>query len=1115
MKLRICALLLIGLAFASGGARCAPGESDSSSESHSAGQSGGSSAGPSQGDSTSSSQNAAASPSQGGPASPPTDNPESSVGDNPASLSQGTGNGEVSSADSTSGTPGAEGDNAATVQSPEVTNTEVSPQPEANSPDTPPVSQPSSVPTSSSGDSPVPATSSASFTNPIQVKASLLKNYKGVKVTGPCGSYFQVYLVPYLYMNVNSSNSEIEMEPLFMKVDNKIKFEKEKHLLHNICANNKTFKLVLYVYEGVLTIKWKVYPAEGGEGSDKKVDIRKYKMKDIGQPITSIQVMMVTERDGTIYVESKNFSIMNDIPEKCDAIANQCFMSGVLDIQKCYHCTLLLQEKEKAEECFKFVSTEVKNRFEEIQTKGEDEKNPNEAELEETIDNIFTKIYGGEENLHKEVNQLAILDYSLKYELLKYCLLMKEVDASGTLDNQELPNPEDVFAHITTLLQNNNELNVFSLKNKMKNPALCLKEVDQWIGSKTGLTLPALEHSTVQNNEETFDESEDDISGSTTTEGADLYPLHFSDKLFCNYDYCDRTKDTSSCLSKMEVHDQGNCATSWLFASKLHLETIKCMKGYKHIPSSALYVANCSNKETHNKDKCHTPSNPLEFLHTLEETKFLPAESDLPYCYKKVGNDICPEPKSHWQNLWTNIKLVDAQYQPNSISTKGYTEYQSKYFKGNMDAFIKLVKSEIMNKGSVIAYVKATGALSFDLNGKKVQNLCGEEGTPDLAVNIIGYGNYINEEGIKKSYWLLQNSWGYYWGNEGTFKVDMHGPDDCEHNFIHTAAVFNLDIPVVIPAPNGDPEINSYYLKNSPDFYKNLYYNALDGECGSTPCHSVEGQDTTVEQTTGQEASREDTEEKATEQVGASGAGVATVATTGTGAAPGTGAKAGAEAGAGAETEATKATELQEPKLQQEQEQQTQSPQQPPQQGLTNENAQQADGEVVQGAPGQAVATHPVPSGEGNGTGGETVPGNTNSVQSTPQNSGSSAEIGQTNASTNGAEPPVSDPVETPSPVELSKLTGTTGINVDGVTRVLHFLKNVKNGKVTSSFVTYDNESAIGDKSCSRVQSSDLDKLDDCVKFCEENWDACKGSVSPGYCLTKKRGNNECFFCFV
>nr|AAB41487.1 V-SERA 3 [Plasmodium vivax] len=1052
MKSRICALLLIvrcllgrdhmcayfcqnclftGLVFVNEGARCAPPAGEGTAVTVQAGQSPGSAGG----------------------------------GDG------GGGGGGSSAGSSHSNSGGGQGSDAA-AQRPAAPQPPPTPPAEGSS--SPPAgnqnpstsgSQPQNVSSVAAPVPPVEATPPPSVTNPFKVKSSLLKDQKGLKITGPCESYFQVYLVPYLYMNVNATSSEIEMEPMFMKVDDKIKFEKEKHLLHNICAADKTFKLVLYMYDGVLTIKWKVYPLNGDKTADRTLDIRKYKMKDIGQPITSMQVVVMTEQNKTVYVESKNFSIMNEIPEKCDAIANECFMSGVLDVQKCYHCSLLLQKKESAQECFKFVSPKIKNSFDEIQAKGEDEENPNEEELQKTIDNIFVKVYKKGENLYKEVDQLAIIDSSFKSELLKYCSLMKEVDTSGALDNHQLGNAEDVFAHITTMLHSNSDLDVFSLKSKLKNAALCLKNGDEWVGSKTGLVLPNLSPQNFEDSPtQTFDggdeqaaleAGEDGVVDLTSLQSVDVSPFLVTDKLFCNDDYCDRAKDTSSCVAKIEVQDQGDCATSWLFASKVHLETIKCVKGYDHVGASALYVANCSGTEAN--DKCHAASNPLEFLNTLEETKFLAAESDLPYSYKAVNN-ACPEPKSHWKNLWENVKLLDPTNEPNSVSTKGYTAYQSDHFKGNMDAFIKLVKSEVMKKGSAIAYVKAQGALSYDLNGKKVLSLCGGE-TPDLAVNIVGYGNYISAEGVKKPYWLLQNSWGKHWGDKGTFKVDMHGPPGCQHNFIHTAAVFNLDIPVVVPAPNSDPEINNYYLKNSPDFFSNFYLNKYEAgsDGNSDDAKSVSG-NSTVQGPDG--------------PAGPSGP-------------DGNVGQKGAAARTG------------EPSTAVERSQTADGVTTPPGGGGANGGRQGAEASVQErnavdsGSPQAVTRPTPPPERVASGLASVQHSGDTTLPQSTTSSVTQNPPVATRPAPQTTHQTAPAQPATPREP--LSSLKGSTGVNVTEVKEALHFLKSVKNGKVKSNFVAYVNADAMGDeKVCSRAFSTDADKQTECIEFCEKNWDACR-----------------------
>ncbi|GAW79535.1 serine-repeat antigen 4b [Plasmodium gonderi] len=689
----------------------------------------------------------------------------------------------------------------------------------------------------------------------IQVKSALLAERNGVRITGPCNAQFQLFFVPHIYINVETKDDKIQIDPVSSNSNQVVLFEKEPMKLKNKCkvegtntntsSVQKTFKFVAFVHDNILTLKWKVYEKQSTDANT--VDVRKYRIPILQRQITSIHVHTAAVAGETVLFESKDYALRDDIPKKCDAIATNCFLSGSMDIEECYQCTLLVKEKDKSDECLKYVKPYIKDRFEEIKLKGEDEDEGEESDeynLLQSIDNILKEIYKVDENGSSKLITLEEVDKSLKEKIKNYCQFLKEVDTSGSLEVHQLGTETDIFNNIIKLIQKNSDDNYFTLRKKLRNAAACMQNVNEWITNRTGLVLPELtdnllestsdsyfnQKGETQNHEKVHDNmyhtGNDGIIDLTHLGKANENATHFADVMYCNEEYCDRWKNKNDCLAKIEVEEQGNCATSWLFASKLHLETIKCMKGYIHVPSSALYVANCSDKE--GDEKCHAASNPLEFLNIIDSKQFLPSVYDMPYSYKLVG-DVCPKPKCHWTNLWNNIKLLNHENVPNSVGTKGYTAYQSEHFKNNMDEFIKIVKSEIKKKGSVIAYVKVDEMMGYDMNGKAVHGICGGE-VPDLTVNIIGYGNYISSEGLKKSYWILRNSWGKYWGDEGNFKVDMHTPDHCQHNFIHTAAVFNLDIPLMKSNTEKESKIHNYYLKRSPEFYHNLYYKNFDGK---------------------------------------------------------------------------------------------------------------------------------------------------------------------------------------------------------------------------------------------------------------------------------------------
>nr|BAR42460.1 putative papain-like cysteine prorease [Plasmodium vivax] len=928
-----------------------------------------------------------------------------------------------------------------------------------------------------------------------QVKSSLLKGHKGVKVTGPCGASFLVFFAPYLFIDVDTDSSNVYLgtDLSDLEVTEKMGIQDNGK---NKCEDKKTFKFVALIGEDHLTIKWKVYdPAVKTPTPNEKVEMRKYVMKNLSGEFTAVQVHTVIQQNGSNVFESKNYALSSGIPEKCDAVATNCFLSGSVYIEKCYRCTLKMKKVDPSDVCYNYIpKVESAASQEAIPAKASDEESSQE-ELTASIGKILQGVYKKGENGLNEVLTFNEADAALKAELLNYCSLMKKVDASGVLGHYQLGSEEDVHANLTNMLQTNSDHVLSSLQNKLKNPAICLKNADEWVGSKTGLLLPNLfynhlEGSTPSTSNVTHvdDSSEDVQSGGydgvidfATAGKTNFSTSQYADKMHCNAEYCDRAKDAGSCVAKMEVQDQGDCSNSWLFASKAHLETIKCMKGYDHVGASALYVANCSGKEAN--DKCHSPSNPLEFLNTLEETKFLPAESDLPYSYKAVNN-VCPEPKSNWQNLWADVKLLDKQDEPNAVSTKGYTAYQSDHFKGNMDSFIKLVKSEVMKKGSVIAYVKVAGALSYDLNGKKVLSLCGGE-APDLAVNIVGYGNYISAEGVKKPYWLLQNSWGKHWGDKGTFKVDMHGPPGCHHNFIHTAAVFNLDMPVEENPQKEDAQIYNYYLKSSPDFWGNIYYKNVGGQESASVKNATGGAHESV------------LHGQATEE-GVKGAG-GEPAPSHSGAVQGE--REGTANGQGpegvpplpAKQEVTEASNGEATGL-----------------GAVNPSGEEQPGPP--GPPGTSgLAEQPGPegpSGEVGSTGSVGQPGQPGSSGTHGSESQPVTPVPEVPLVAPRPEAPPVTPVQEPSPVAPeAAVLGS---------EVTHVLKYIKKNKVKLNLVTYKNHEALSSgHDCWRSYSANPDKYEECVKLCEANWSKCENDAAPGFCLYEHAKEEDCFFCYV
>lgn len=538
-----------------------------------------------------------------------------------------------------------------------------------------------------------------------------------------------------------------------------------------------------------------------------------------------------------------------------------CFLNGNVNIENCFKCTLLVQNAKPTDECFQYLPSDMKNNLNEIKVTAQSDEDSKENDLIESIEILLNSFYKADKKA-KKLSLITMDDFDdvLRAELFNYCKLLKELDTKKTLENAELGNEIDIFNNLLRLLKTNEEESKHNLYKKLRNTAICLKDVNKWAEKKRGLILPeevTQDQMAIGQNEEPYDEDPDDrvdllelfddnqnenivdkdgiIDMSIAIKYAKLKSPYFNSSKYCNYEYCDRWQDKTSCISNIDVEEQGNCSLCWLFASKLHLETIRCMRGYGHNRSSALYVANCSKRTA--EEICNDGSNPLEFLKILEKNKFLPLESNYPYLWKNVSGK-CPNPQNDWTNLWGNTKLLYNNMFGQFIKHRGYIVYSSRFFAKNMNVFIDIIKREIRNKGSVIAYIKTQGVIDYDFNGRYISNICGHN-HPDHAVNIIGYGNYISESGEKRSYWLIRNSWGYYWGHEGNFKVDVLGPDNCVHNVIHTAIVFKIDMEPDSDSNNNnaiknrdqliDEDNKSYFPQLSSNFYHSLYYNNYEG----------------------------------------------------------------------------------------------------------------------------------------------------------------------------------------------------------------------------------------------------------------------------------------------
>lgn len=190
-----------------------------------------------------------------------------------------------------------------------------------------------------------------------------------------------------------------------------------------------------------------------------------------------------------------------------------------------------------------------------------------------------------------------------------------------------------------------------------------------------------------------------------------------------------------------DVKNQGACGSCWAFSTAETLESHYAIATGEDAPVlSEQQLVSCAPNPQHcgGTGGCQGSTQPLGFNYTT--TAGISLESSYPY---KASTGTCESSK---------IKPV--------ATNKGYTLLKTNDYGELMDA--------VANKGPV-AISLAASSFGWQLYGGGVYSgNCGFD--MDHAVQLVGYG----EEG-GKMYWLVRNSWGASWGEQGYIRIERFG----------------------------------------------------------------------------------------------------------------------------------------------------------------------------------------------------------------------------------------------------------------------------------------------------------------------------------------------------
>ena len=177
------------------------------------------------------------------------------------------------------------------------------------------------------------------------------------------------------------------------------------------------------------------------------------------------------------------------------------------------------------------------------------------------------------------------------------------------------------------------------------------------------------------------------------------------------------------------VRDQFDCGSCWAFSSVAAMESSSLLINKKELDLSEQQLVNCMTKS--NGCGGGHPETTLNEL--LKSDKGVISEKELPYLNKR-GNCLV------------------GQDSPIKVSNWGYL---------NENATIEEIKNAIVEHGALAAALNANRNSSFQSYRAGSDVMADENiGKVSHAVNVVGWDD-------DKGAWLIKNSWGKKWGNQG------------------------------------------------------------------------------------------------------------------------------------------------------------------------------------------------------------------------------------------------------------------------------------------------------------------------------------------------------------
>eukprot|EP00929_Paragymnodinium_shiwhaense_P111736 TRINITY_DN80024_c0_g1_i1.p1 TRINITY_DN80024_c0_g1~~TRINITY_DN80024_c0_g1_i1.p1 ORF type:complete len:440 (-),score=105.91 TRINITY_DN80024_c0_g1_i1:96-1415(-) len=201
-----------------------------------------------------------------------------------------------------------------------------------------------------------------------------------------------------------------------------------------------------------------------------------------------------------------------------------------------------------------------------------------------------------------------------------------------------------------------------------------------------------------------------------------------------------------------QIRDQGNCGSCWAVSAVEALEAQLQRHGLadRSLQLSPQALVDCVPNPQHcgGSGGCEGATGELAYAFVRDHG--IPAESDLPYNAK---TNSCPNQGAAAEGAWPAVSQ--------RVRVAGWDNLPSNQAKPMMQALVE--------QGPVVVAVDANDWFDYDSG---IFDGCKKDAILGHAVLTKGYGS---ENG--KGYWLIQNSWGSGWGEQGHIRLLRHGAD--------------------------------------------------------------------------------------------------------------------------------------------------------------------------------------------------------------------------------------------------------------------------------------------------------------------------------------------------